>query len=59
MLKFTVIFYLLILTYTGPIFKLIILFPYSTSSFKIITNGYRYFFSLYSISNPFTILGII
>ena len=43
----------------GPVFKLIILSLYSISSFKIITNGYRYFFSLYSISNCFTVLGII
>ena len=35
----------------GPISKLIILSLYSTGSPKIITNGYRYSFSLYSISN--------
>ena len=39
--------------------KLIILFSYSTSSPKIITNRYMYFFSLYSIPNYFTVLGII
>ena len=49
----------LILIYIGFIFKLIILSLYSTSSPKIITNGYRYSFSLYSIPNHFTILGII
>ena len=43
----------------GPVSKLIILFLYSTGSPKIIINGYRYSFSLYSISNCFTILGII
>ena len=43
----------------GPIFKLIILFLYSTGSPKIIINGYKYSFSLYSIPNYFTILGII
>ena len=43
----------------GFIFKLIIPFLYSTSSFKIITNRYRYSFSLYSIPNLFTILGVI
>ena len=43
----------------GPVFKLIILFLYSTSSPKIIINKYGYFFSLYSIPNRFTILGII
>ena len=42
----------------GFIFKLIILFLYSTSSSKIITNGYKCFF-LYNISNHSTILGII
>ena len=47
----------LILTYIGFISKLIILFLYSTSSLKIIINGYKYSFSLYSISNYFTILG--
>ena len=41
------------------IFKLIILFLYNTSSFKIIINGYKYSFSQYSISNYFTILGVI
>ena len=35
----------------GPIFKLIILSLYSTSSPKIVTNGYRCSFSLYSIPN--------
>ena len=59
MLKFTVILHLLILIYIGPISKLIILFLYSTSSPKIITNGYRCSFSLYSIPNHFTVLGII
>ena len=43
----------------GPIFKLIILSLYSTSSPEIITNGYRYSFSLYSIPNYFTILGVM
>ena len=43
----------------GPVFKLIILFLYSTSFSKIITNKYRCFFSLYSISNYFTILGVM
>ena len=43
----------------GPGFKLIILFLYNTGFFKIVINGYRYFFSLYSISNYFTILGAI
>ena len=43
----------------GLVFKLIILSLYNTSSFKIIINGYRYYFSLYSISSRFTILGII
>ena len=43
------------LTYISPVFKLIILFLYNTSSPKIITNRYRYFFSLYSIFNYFTI----
>ena len=46
-------------TYIGPIFKLIIPSLYSTSSFKIITNGYRYSFFLYNISNRFTIWGVI
>ena len=41
----------------GPVFKLIILFLYSTSFPKIITNGYGYFFSLYSIPNRFTVFG--
>ena len=59
MLKFTIILYSLILTYIGPISKLIILFLYSTSSFKIVTNKYKYFFSLYSIPNYFIILGVI
>ena len=39
----------------GPIFKLIIPSLYNTSSPKIITNGYRYSFSLYSIPNHFTV----
>ena len=43
-LKFTIIFYPLILTYIGPVFKLIIPSLYSTSSSKIITNRYRFFF---------------
>ena len=43
----------------GPVFKLIILSLYSTSSPKIIINGYRYSFFLYSIFNYFTILGVI
>ena len=42
----------------GPVFKLIILFLYNTSSSKIVINGYRYFF-LYNIFNRFTVLGII
>jgi hypothetical protein len=37
MLKFTIILYSLMLTYTGPISKLIILSLYSTRSPKIIT----------------------
>ena len=43
----------------GFVFKLIILFLYSTGSFKIVTNGYRYSFFLYSIFNRFTILGVM
>ena len=43
----------------GPIFKLIMLFLYSTSSPKIMVNGYRYSFSLYNIPNYFIILGVI
>ena len=43
----------------GFISKLIILSLYNTSSPKIITNRYGYFFSLYSISNRFTVLGAI
>ena len=43
----------------GPIFKLIILFLYNTDSPEIVTNEYRYFFSLYSIFNRFIILGVI
>ena len=43
----------------GLIFKLIILSLYSTSSPKIVTNRYKCFFSLYSIFNRFTVLGII
>ena len=39
----------------GPISKLIILFLYNTSSPKIITNGYRCSFFLYSIPNRFAI----
>ena len=39
----------------GFISKLIILSLYSTSSSKIITNGYRCSFSLYSIPNRFTV----
>ena len=54
-LKFTVTLYPLISTYISPIFKLIILSLYSTSSPKIITNRYKYFFSLYSIPNYSTI----
>ena len=41
----------------GSVFKLIILFLYNTGSPKIVTNGYRCFFSLYSIPNRFTVLG--
>ena len=44
MLKFTITLYPLILTCTGPVFKLIILSLYSTNSFKIITNAYSFFF---------------
>ena len=43
----------------GLIFKLIIPFLYSTSFLKIVTNGYRYSFFLYSIFNRSTILSII
>ena len=43
----------------GPISKLIIPFLYSTGFPKIVTNGYRYSFFLYSIPNYSTILGII
>ena len=43
----------------GPVFKLIIPSLYNTSSFKIVINRYRCFFSLYSIPNYFTILGTI
>ena len=43
----------------GPIFKLIILLLYSTSFSEIVTNKYKCFCSLYSISSYFTILGII
>ena len=39
----------------GFISKLIILSLYSTSFFKIITNGYKYSFFLYSIPNYFAI----
>ena len=59
MLKFTIILYFLILTCIGPIFKLIILFLYSTSFSKIVTNRYKYSFFLYSIFSCFTILGVI
>ena len=43
----------------GPVSKLIILFLYSTSSPKIITNGYKCFLSLYSMPNYSTVLGTI
>ena len=43
----------------GPVSKLIILFLYSTSSPKIITNGYRCSFFLYSIFSRFTVSGIM
>ena len=43
----------------GLIFKLIVLFLYNTSFFKIVINRYRYSFSLYSIFNYFIILGVI
>ena len=43
----------------SPISKLIMPFLYSTNFLEIVTNRYRYSFSLYSISNRFTILGII
>ena len=43
----------------GFIFKLIMLFLYSTSSFKIVINRYRCSFSLYNIPNCFIILGVI
>ena len=39
----------------GPVFKLIILFLYSTDSPDIITNGYKYSFFLYSIPSCSTI----
>ena len=58
-LKFTVIFYPLILTYTSFVFKLIMSSLYSTSLPKIIINGYRYSFSLYSIPNYSIISGIM
>ena len=35
----------------GPVFKLITLSLYSTGSPKIIINGYKYYFFLYSIPN--------
>ena len=38
----------------GPIFKLIILFLYSTSSPEIVTNRYKYFF--FSIAFPIILL---
>ena len=43
--------YPLILTWIGPVSKLIILSLYSTSSPEIVTNGYGYSFFLYSIPN--------
>ena len=43
-LKFITILYFLTLTYTRLVFKLIILFLYSTSSPKIITNIYSFSF---------------
>ena len=43
----------------GPVFKLIILSLYSTSSPKIIINGYRYSFSLYNIPNCSAVLGVM
>ena len=58
-LKFTIILRPLILTHIGLIFKLIIPFLYSTSSPKIITNGYRHSFFLYNIPNYSIILGIM
>ena len=54
-LKFIITLCLLILTCMSPVFKLIILSLYSTSSSKIGINGYRFSFSLYSIFNSFTI----
>ena len=43
----------------GFVFKLIILSLYSTGSSKIAINGYKCSFSLYSIPNYFTVLGVI
>ena len=43
----------------GSVSKLIIPSLYSTGSPEIITNGYKYFFFLYSIPNCFTILGVM
>ena len=43
----------------GFIYKLIMPFLYSTGSLKIITNGYKYFFFLYSIFSRFIVLGVI
>ena len=54
-LKFTIILCPLILTYRGPNFKLIILSLYDTSFPKIITNGYKYSFSLYNIPSCFAV----
>ena len=39
----------------GPISKLIIPSLYSTSSPKIVINGYKYSFFLYSIPNHFAV----
>ena len=43
----------------GSVFKLIILFLYSTNSSKIVINGYRCSFFLYSIPNYSTVWGIM
>jgi hypothetical protein len=59
MLKFTVTLYPSILTYMGPVSRLIILSLYSTGSSKIIINEYRYSFPLYSIPNYSTTSSIM
>jgi hypothetical protein len=45
-LKLILMAYLLIIIYTSPVSKLIILFLYFTESPKIIINRYRFFFYL-------------